>query len=125
MTNKQIFKKAILKAEKNGFNVLKHLPAFPPKGFFEKEKSFTFLYVIKEKILFSHDFAETFWGKEWYVEEFPEQSNKGYYSSTMDTNDVMFQGMPYTYHLQQMILEKEPLRYIKKFLKVERSKGKK
>ena len=115
MTNRQIFKKAIKKAEKNGFNVIKHFPAFPPKDF-NIDRYFTILYGMKERILFSLDFAQKFFGEDWYTEESPEQSNKGYYSSTMDTDDVVFQGMPYTYHLQQMVLRKNPLKYIEKLL---------
>jgi len=55
------------------------------------------------QIIFSHDFAKEFWGEE-EVYEYIE-----------DTGEV-FCKEAWKFHLQQMILEKEPLKYLEKFL---------
>ncbi len=62
------------------------------------------------KMIFSHNFAKAFWGewKETYYEEWRDSSgylegNEGYQST-------------WQHHLQQMILVKEPLKYLEKFL---------
>ena len=95
MTNKQIlkiFKKALKKAEKNGFDYSKHFPAM--------EESIDKVIFIREEIIlgiiFSHDFAEAIWGKE----------------------IKYWMGVPFRkmdYHRMFMVLEKEPLKYLEKF----------
>lgn len=67
-------------------------------------------------VIYSHDFARAFFGEDWYTEESPEQSNQGYYSSSFDTDDVIFQGMPWTYHLQQMVVSEDPIKYLESYL---------
>jgi len=112
MTNKQIFKKAILKAEKNGFNVVQYLPALPPMDFFDG-KDFILLYAIKEKILFSHEFAKAFWG---------EKEIKCF-GGIIDFAHGNIQTKPsWKLHLLKMVLlpDNKRLKYIEKFLKVER-----
>ena len=88
MTNEQILKKAIEKAEKNGW---KHSKRFSDKSWhylLESNNYFT--------IIFSHDFAKAFWGEEGCVDAFPGFDKRRLWS----------------WHLQQMVLEKEPLKYI-------------
>ena len=94
MTNEQILKQAIEKAVKNGWKY---------EG--QDEGAWTFDEFIKMiskdyyDIIFSHDFAEAFWGEEWPKE--------------MEING----NFPYwKMELTQMVLEKEPLQYLKKFL---------
>jgi len=103
MTNEQILKKVIEKAEKNGY--------------YHKHYSTTEFEDIQKRewndIIFSHDFAKAFWGEE-------EVNNNG------ETHDDWLRAddygwissgvKKYLYHLQQMVLEKEPLLYIGKFL---------
>ncbi len=52
--------------------------------------------------LFSHSFAKAFWGEEetWH-----------FYAEAVETVLPAWQ-----YHLQQMVLEEEPLKYLEKFL---------
>lgn len=115
MTNEQILKKAIEKAIKNGwykgkeykefYEVLDEYSVFDSYNLFFKDEVILF-YSLRD-IIFSHDFAKHLWGKgnEHFVlqdkigttiEEFTIESWKG--------------------HLQMMVLEEEPLQYIKKFL---------
>ena len=121
MTNKQIFKKVILKAEKNRFNVVQYLPAFPPfpPVDFNSDKALFLLYAIKEKILFSHDFAKAFWG-EFDSSEYDrmmERADPLAMSSIAELRREARQSFKdWEYHLKKMVLEKEPLKYLEKFL---------
>jgi len=86
----ELFKKIIMKAEKNGYCVVQWLPAFPfakeEKIKRLKKKMWTLLYSIKEKILFSKEFAKKYWGEgdvatgEYNeVSECPNNCDKGKY----------------------------------------------
>lgn len=100
MTPEQILKKAIRKAEKNGFNLRDYLPfcCVDPE-----ENPLEFLAVYPEVIIFEHDFAKAFWGEE------VKRIGNGYGS--------VVEYLPeWKWHLQQMVLEKEPLKYLEKFL---------
>jgi len=95
MTNQQILEKAIEKAERNGFNHERFRKEF------EKRSSGLDYWkdlvpVAFERLIFSHPFAKAFWGKE---------------KATFDTKE-----WGWKYHLTQMVLEKEPLKYLEKFL---------
>ena len=94
MTNKQILKKAIEKAFENGWkDGQKFLDSWFNGGIFMKEWT--------PMVIFSHDFAKAFWGEENKCEAFPGFSTK----------------LCWQYHLRQMVLEEEPLKYLAKFLK--------
>ena len=96
MTNEQILKKAIEKAVKNGWEGWKEFyPAFPKKV--EQHKIDKFIYVQKERIIFSYDFAKAFWGKK---------------RKMMDK--IRF--YEWEYQLQTMVLEKDPIKYLKQFI---------
>ena len=108
MTDNEIFSKAYKQAEKNGYD-LKESGVF---GFVEKEASqyykipmgtcLSYSTLGIEKVIFSHSFAKAFWGEKLIPQEY------GYYICTLES---------WKYHLQQMILEEEPLKYLEKFLK--------
>ena len=92
MTNENILKKAIEKIIKNGWKG--YWEGMPEAGLpceaHSMESEETCVYTI----IFSHDFAKAFWGEE--VTGYPPQ----YWEK----------------HLQEMVLEEEPLLYLKKFL---------
>lgn len=74
------------------------------------------------RLIFSHDFAKAFWGEEkykhWcegYSEEVVENIPEKYKNCKLGENWKVYQPI-WKYHLQQMVLEKEPLKYLKKFL---------
>lgn len=114
MTNEQIFKKAIEKAVKNGWNKekwgLNIIPSvdfeFYHDGFYYKFES---RFYPLEMIIFSHDFAEKFWGNK---------------NTLVIVKKVMghqtqccVKDLPaWKHHLQQMVLEKDPILYLKRFL---------
>ncbi|HDZ16985.1 hypothetical protein LCGC14_0641230 [marine sediment metagenome] len=119
MTNEQILKEAIEKAVKNGWERTSIEPGedFELKLDWNEFKIITEMYLIggaKGKdyvetfnlyeILFSHDFAKALWTQKLITRKCRRCGYKAkphYY---------------YQYHLRQMVLEKEPLKYIKKFL---------
>ncbi len=103
MNNEQILKKAIRKIgwEKD------ILGEDYVREFIEERKWYP--------AIFSHDFAKAFWGKE---------KIRTYYCWGCNTGEVQRRHtgcqcqymLAWQYHLQQLVLKEEPLKYIKKFL---------
>ena len=100
MKDELIIIKAIKKAEKNGFEV-------PDINWAESS-----YLEEKEKIIFSHDFAKAFWKEE---EKF--NNPKLFISNGDGTAKRPISGFGWQFHLQQMVLEKESLQYLKQFIK--------
>jgi len=101
LSDKQILKKAIKQARQNGYKGLH----------FQYEKTgIPFGVVLQDtmKIIFDHGFAKSFFGEEW------------------DDGDAMLVPMSeilaqeniekWQHHLRQMVLKKNKLKYIAKFL---------
>lgn len=112
MINEQILRAAIEKANTNGYGrddikIKSDLT----------DKSFGIIFAFS--IIFSHDFAKAFWGEEEI--ETDEQSYSGARYST-DTGEfigpvIEFKKKPiWQYHLQQMVLEEDPIKYLEKYL---------
>ena len=99
LSNEQILKKAIEKAGNNGNKycayIFKHWKQIDNLNDFRVWEGRNYFSTI-----FSHDFAKAFWGerdkKRWPVDR--------------------IEYTPWEKHLQQMVLEEEPLKYIEKFL---------
>lgn len=108
----EILKKAVEKAEGNGYRV----PRWKTVSGESREEIEEISGLLTRGGLMSRDFAMALFGEDWYAEKSPEQSNQGYYSSTFDTDDVTFQGTPWAYHLQQMVLSEDPIRYLEIYL---------
>ena len=89
MTNKEIFKKVIEKAVKNGWTEGQYHLKYGVRG-------------ISLSVIFSHDFAKAFWGEE--------EATWCEVCGNCKEMDC------WQYHLQEMVLEKEPLKYIERFL---------
>ena len=129
MTNKQILKRAINKAIKNGWDkrgaeevvietetyedlekALK-MP-FPPIDIIyfitPKSKGGNRVEVDMINLIFDHSFAECFFGKEW----------KDGDTISVPMSEILAQEniKKWQHHLRQMVLKKEPLKYIEKFL---------
>lgn len=99
MTDKEILYKAIVKAKKNGWVV-----DFPIKDIKEILTYNSHITpAIYYWIIFEHDFAKAVWGEE--VIDF--KSWDCYRPRSLKR---------YEFYLQQMVLEKEPLKYLEKFL---------
>lgn len=72
-------------------------------------------------IIFDHDFARAFFGKGILKKGYREaMENKAFggvlYYPYEEGAEISWKGKEYKYHLQQMVLEKEPLKYLEKFL---------
>ena len=129
MNKQEILKKAIKKAKKKGYRITKDNQCF-----FDNEIDFKYPYLFYSsylgiwklhinEIIFSHSFAKAFWGEksglspccnvklkiDKYGDRFCSKCNSG--------SLIILSKMPmWKVHLQQMILEKEPLKYLEKFL---------
>jgi hypothetical protein len=68
-----------------------------------------------EKLIFSHDFAKAFWGdgttKELREIKLRRVGRSPLFDSAMYKLEFMWQ-----YHLQQMVLEENPIDYLRKFI---------
>ena len=125
MTNEQILKKAILKAEKNGYTGhTEYMPLFLKRGpekskKFSKEELLDMMSKVwlrqKNDIIFSCSFAEAFWGDKAIKVDFTFEYDG-------DLKDSLYANLPtkiWQVHLQTMILWDEPLKYLEKFLEEE------
>jgi len=112
MTNQEILKKAIEKAVKNGYKFKELDKNWLVMATFALDKKYGWrdLAEIKEVIIFSHDFAKAFWGKEWKDGDVIETPM----SDILTRENIE----PWQHHLKQMVLlpEDERLKYIEKFL---------
>ena len=102
MTNEQILKQVIEKAVKNGWSYFSDgsLVDYDDLKSLVKSEQYRDIYCWGH-IIFSHDFAKAFWGEEYVNREL-----------RLNMEDCP----AWRHHLQAMVLEKEPLQYLKKFL---------
>ena len=91
MKNKQILQKATDRAFENGWG-----EPYKMDWGSEEAKNLWLESILEHyyEVIFSHDFAKAFWGEE--LNGWPP--------------------MNWESHLQQMVLEEEPLKYIERFL---------
>ena len=117
MTEKEILKAVVEKVHKFGDLIT----------MLSKEKEWDNL--LKDNayygLIFSHKFAKAFWNNNEIVcpccGEKLHYQNYDYYCNEcgIEFNDGEKTIVKWQYHLQQMVLEEEPLNYLKKFLKSE------
>lgn len=98
MTEKEILKKVYQKAVKNGWGGSYYSFLFSAlKGLGHKEY-YTWI--------FDHDFAKAFWGWRFGKESFID-----------DKGNTLWRKIPrWRHHLQQMVLEENPIKYLERFL---------
>lgn len=108
-SNEQILKKALKKAIGNGMPMV-----IDADRWITQEHYF--------EIIFSHDFAKAFWGEDKKVFEVAIPNDLTLSDIERATEvGVAGRGLPaYLWHLQQMVLEKEPLKYLAQFLEEEK-----
>jgi len=94
MTNEQILRQAIEKAEKNGWKNPHELSI----GEFNLYRKY-----------FSHDFAKAFWGGDRIWRQLKYNSAK----PTVEKEEFI---LAWQYHLQQMVISEDPIQYLKKYL---------
>lgn len=106
MTNKEILKKCFKKIEYKWENKL-NASIYEEVLIWKNEDKCLCEWAINDnyyKIIFSHEFAKAFWGDE-LIKTYPT----GEWTECKHIKK-------WQYHLQQMILEENPLKYIEKFL---------
>ena len=111
MKNKTILKRAINKAVKKGYRS----EWFRGDGVWRVGEVYGDAYDHYEdgigRFIFSHDFAKAFWGTE--------DVDRMTVASTRVANDLIKKygkAVKWAYHLQQMVLEKDPIKYLEKYL---------
>ena len=92
MSNEAILRKAIEKAQAHGYR-----PLMTVEGVIAHNNQFQNPIAI----IFTHDFAKAFWGESYYITSDEFEDNKG---------------IAWQYHLQQMVIAEETLKYLEKFL---------
>jgi hypothetical protein len=122
MTNKEILEKAFNKVYKNGF-YCDRCPKYLKKLFI----NFNNLDEAKTIIIFeifSLRFAQTFWGEERIKIKLIEINQQEFinfggivWDEWANCGGLNWKGEAWKYHLQQMVLEEDPLKYLEKFLK--------
>ena len=136
MKDKEVLQKAIEKAIKNGF-----VPNYKPFSWFPKDVKVSKQQIIfleskkprlnnhsieilltfnndslildkirtDENIIFSHNFAKAFWGEDDWILSVNKDGEMGVESIK-----------EWQYHLQQMVLEENPINYFRKFINTEK-----
>lgn len=102
----EIMKKAIHKAKANGWKAGIIHRYFVRKLYSEKQFFFHTFYNDIDAIILSHSFAKAFWGEE-YI-------SMPYYYDGDEIDD--FGDLAWRHHLQRMVLEKNRIKYLEKFL---------
>lgn len=114
-----ILKKAIQKAVHNGYNGVGH------NSVLSNCSSPLYVdYLMLNRyyqIIFSHRFAKAFWGEE-EVDVYGKHWEKidAYLDGrimAVYADEVHYIGKVWEYHLQRMVVEEKPLKYLEKFLK--------
>jgi len=130
MTDKEIFNRALKKAKDNGFDfrdgdicwlqdkepILKGWEYLKHKRLvFVGVDSTTHTYMGLNDIIFSHEVANAFWGEE----DCDDCSPECIIPNSTDGDHYgcgFYEGKKWEYNLMMMVLEKEPLKYLERFL---------
>jgi len=114
MNNEEILEKAIEKAIKNGYKQIKWKDK---KGTEWINYNLLLCQIgLPIPIIFSHYFAKAFWGEGEAEEQYNKTDKHWHDTSCCSGSGVFFRGERWQYHLQQMVLEEEPLKYLERFL---------
>ena len=107
MTSLEILKKAIAKAVKNGYSA--YARNFKEGSLDNRSMPEVINGLLEEHgeaLIFSHDFAKAFFGRK----------RRMYLVNGNEMNATIDGGEAWKAHLQQMVLESEPINYLEKFL---------
>lgn len=112
MSNEEILKKAIKKAEKNGYKLPERSWFWIDEGVLTIDREGAGISAVETDLyqaaIFSHDFAKAFWndGTTRIVKVWDEEHD--------DWDDDILPS--WSYHLTEMVQYAEPLQYLSKFL---------
>lgn len=106
MSDAEILKKALNRAVKNGY-----------------KKRWDYGELRQQcwqmAIIFDHDFAKAFWREEQHTAELDVPNSLCFSSCDKCKGDMQdYEGIDFCwkYHLQQMVLEENPIKYLEKFI---------
>ena len=144
MTDQEILQKAIEKAVKNNWGAFGFVngeskpdpQSFDKLGLSYDDETDIFTMWCSEypeegsikassfDIIFDHGFAKAFWGEKSPREEFGEDMSTSELASKFnhsvmyvgDGEQSWFLGQMWEYHLQQMVLEENPIKYLAEFI---------
>ena len=135
MKNETILKKAVEKAVKNGFKWQSIWSAIPEDIEYTLLHDFEDIWFDNERhsmtsgknngwsmsyyrLIFSHSFAKAFWGEEYDWLPSYKQMVKGAKSKKNFVKMAKETGLlkAWQFHLSKMVLEKNPLDYLRRFL---------
>lgn len=103
MTDIEVLRVAMEKAIKNGYK---------EPFVFGMGSDFALNKFILFKLYFNHDFAKAFWGEDIPTEDAERYSLDIHYYSSGES----FFLNNWQYHLSKMVLEKDPIDYLRKFI---------
>jgi hypothetical protein len=121
MTDKDIFIKVIKQAQNKGYT--RNIPE--SSSFFFDFEDYIGYKDAYFSIIFSHDFAKAFFGDctQWMrivdgepIDTISKQEKEEYEDDYMQKYTTFKEIDGWKHHLQQMVLEKEPLKYLEQFL---------
>jgi len=117
MTDQEILQKAIKKASYNGYSGIVKCDYFLHGSviFTQSELKKIRTPLPYQVIIFSHDFAKAFWGTD-EVKNGKSWQHVFYKEGQTFTEDLDKTSPAWQYHLQQMVLEENPIKYLKVFL---------
>lgn len=112
MTNKQILEKAIQKAIDGGWKYKEFMFDYKYPNFkktwtgniiIAKSKDSTAVNINYIELFFNHDFAKALWGEELV-------QNRDYSKTITDDTDWIVTS--WQYHLMQMVISEDPIKYL-------------
>ena len=113
ISNEEILRKAIEKAINDGYNL----------NIWELYRTELNTKDMIYSVLFSHDFAKAFWGMEnscciRHGDTLETDDNGEAYCRVCcdDENEPSHTITGWQFHLQQMVLEEDPIKYLEKFI---------
>jgi len=126
MTDRSVLEKVINKALKNGMS-----PSVVDNGTFYQVYA-----MVKTRtgntqmangfspedcygLIFSHDFAKAFWGEENYTGFYAVKVGGRNFTMKLPTEKWRTPPKEWEYHLQQMVLEENPIDYLRKFVETD------
>src|SRR5215216_1669982 len=103
MSNEEILRKAIEKAQENGYKSLIAV---------EQVIAHNNQFQNPIAIIFTHDFAKAFWGEK---NRCIIEGKRIFYCEHKNIKGTILYPA-WNYHLQKMVIKEEPLKYLEKFL---------
>jgi hypothetical protein len=110
MSDHEILVKSIKRVRSRGWRA----PTIYPPRMTAEGLASTLQVIGLRDIIFSHDFAKALWGEEQFG--YPECTQIPFETVGASGYDVEYLGKKWQYHLQQMVIADDPIKYLEKNL---------